>query len=192
MSSGHIASLRTNDHPFSQVHCKLFQVKDTINCLIGVINCQSNRVQFVGTPEQDTDVASKGYVDNRADAAVTYTQGIVGDVLQTINNLQDKVTNLMNTTALEIPTTTYFESSFTTSYIYETSSIIILLCTNQNTVYTNLRLVLKIIQEDGNLNKEVVFYASEPQGILRAHNFTQKYSFNTSDITLSGSVYPTL
>jgi hypothetical protein len=158
MLSGHTASLGINDHPFSQIHCGILSIKDKLYIYLGVITVHGNRVHSVGTPEQDTDAATKGCVDNRTDAAVTYLQGVIGDALQTISNLQDQVNNLMNSAALETPSTTYFEFSFTSTYIqiYETSSIITLLFSNQNTVYTNLRLELKIIQGDGNLNKEVV------------------------------------
>jgi hypothetical protein len=189
-----LVSLGLCDRPFLEVTTVTIQIKETLIAAWGLIHCKEDRVQHVASPEEDTDAATKGYVDNRADAAVTYLQGVIGDAVETINNLQDQVNNLMSTAALEIPSTTYVEFSFTTTdiQIYETSSIITLLYTNENTVYTNLRLVLKIIQEDGNLNKEVVFYASQPQGVLGAHNFTQKYSFNTSNITLSGSVYPAL
>jgi hypothetical protein len=186
-----LVSLGLSDHPFLEVTAVTIQIKETLIAAWGLIHCKKNRVQHDASPEEDDDAATKKYVDNRVDAAVTYLQGVIGDAVQTISNLQDQVNNLMNSAALEIPSTTYFEFSFTNTNIqfYEASSIITLLSTNQNTMYTNLRLVLKIIKEDGNLNKEVVFYASQPQGIPGAHNITQKYSFNTSNITLSGSVY---
>jgi hypothetical protein len=176
-----LGGLGTFDNPFFNISTASIGVKDTFNVVFGIISCMEKRVQHAASPVQDTDVANKEYVDNR----------VSGEALQTISSLQDQVNNLMNAT-LEIPSTTYFEFSFTNTYIqiYESSSIITLLFTNQNTVYTNLRLVLKLISEDGNLNKEVVFYVSEPQGILNAHNFTQKYSFNTFDIKVSGSEYP--
>jgi hypothetical protein len=183
--SGDAADKEYVDKVIPRITYDFAQEGDTekVNISDAILSMKSNRITDLAEPVLDSDAATKG----RVDAAVTYTQGIVGDVLQTINNLQEQVNNLMNSAALEIPSTSYFELSYTNTLvqIYRASSIITRLYTNQNTVYTNLRLVLKIIKEDGNLNKEVVFHASQPQVISGAHNFTQKYSFNTFDIIVT-------
>jgi hypothetical protein len=109
---GTLPSLGTIEDPIIAVATTSIGVLDTFTAILGVINCMENRVQYVASPEEDTDAANKEYVDDRADAAVTYLQGLIVDAVQMIRNLQDQVNNLINTAALEIPSTTYFEFSF--------------------------------------------------------------------------------
>jgi hypothetical protein len=59
-----IVSLGLSHLPFLEVTTITIQIKETLTAAWGLIHCKSNLVQFVRTPEEDTDAATKKYVDD--------------------------------------------------------------------------------------------------------------------------------
>jgi hypothetical protein len=57
-------SLGLSDRPFLGVNSIILQIKDTFIAARGTINYRENRVRVVASPEEDTDAATKGYVDD--------------------------------------------------------------------------------------------------------------------------------
>jgi hypothetical protein len=189
--SGDAANKAYVDRVTPRINYDFAQEGDTekVNISDAILSMKSNRItDLLAEPVLDSDAATKG----RVDAAVTYTQGIVGDVLQTINNLQYQVNDIMNSMAMEIPSTTYMHLfSAYPEFKFElqaATSTVSLLQTNENTVYTNLRLVIKVIRVDGAIDKEVTLLESQLEMLSSSECFTQKYTFSTYETPLMESV----